>query len=117
MSGLVGAPAYNQEGRGGAVRPSRPIAKSATGSTTNKQPTHTFNQPCIQSSSHPSVHSPTHLFINSLIQTTTHPPSRPHIYSSSHPNNPPLIHPFTHPSVHPSVTAGLCQASESNPSP
>ena len=30
MSGLVGAPAYNQEGVGGAVCPSRLIAKSAT---------------------------------------------------------------------------------------
>src|SRR6218665_611338 len=27
---LWGAPAHNQEGRGGAVRPSRPVAKSAT---------------------------------------------------------------------------------------
>ena len=34
VSGLVEAPAYNQVERGGAVSPSRPIAKSATVSST-----------------------------------------------------------------------------------
>src|SRR6218665_1617646 len=92
---LVVAGAY---GRLGHARGPLPIGlrgftprQRPSRSTTNKQQTHTFNQPCIQSSiqpyTYPHINSPTH----PLIHPTTHPP----IHSSTHP----FIHLSTHTSI------------------
>src|SRR6218665_370591 len=62
-------------------------------STTNKQPTHTLNQPYIQSSIQPSVRSLTRTSIHPPIHSPTHP----FTHSSIHP------HPFIHPPIHPPI--------------
>jgi len=80
-------------------------------STTNKQPTHTLNQPCTHSSIHPTIRPCTHPHIHSPI-LSIHPPyiHSPYplthlIHSPTHPFIHPCIrsstHPFTHPSIHP----------------
>src|SRR6218665_639551 len=75
-------------------------------SATNKQPTHTFNQPCIHSSihsticpyTHPHIHSPTPS-IHPPIHSPT--PSIHPLYPFTHPSIQPIIHSFTHPPTHP----------------
>src|SRR6218665_1854598 len=75
-------------------------------STTNKQPTHTFIQPCIHPSNHPSVHPPIHSPIHPHIHPF-HPSIHPPFHSSTHPFIHPSVHPpirsSTHPFIHPSV--------------
>src|SRR6218665_2062560 len=81
-------------------------------STTNKQTTHTLNQPTmlpiIHPFNHPYVYSPTHSFTQPFI----HPPfhsstirlsTHPLIHPFSHPNNPLSIHPPIYPPVHTSI--------------
>jgi len=93
LSHARGPTAYRLTGFTPRQRPSR--------STTNKQTTHTFNQPTmhpiihpfhstIRPYTHPHIHSPTHSFTNPFI----HPPSvRPLIHPFAHTNNPSFIHP------------------------
>src|SRR6218665_1713679 len=90
-------------------------------STTNKQPTYTFNQPCIQPSihlsNHPSVHSPTHPLphpsIYPFIHPFIHPPIHPPTQSSTHSSIPihqfsSSIHSSSQPFIHPSVRPPVC---------
>src|SRR6218665_3221087 len=77
-------------------------------STTNKQPTYTFNQPCIQPSihlsNHPSVHSPTHPFPHPSIHPPTHPPTHSSIHPFFHPHPSILsIHSFILATLHPPI--------------
>src|SRR6218665_1046690 len=55
--------------------------------------THPFiHPPSVRPLTHSSIHSPPK-------QPFIHPPSRPHIHSSTHPNNSPSIHPHIHSST------------------
>src|SRR6218665_1553944 len=62
--------------------------------STLSQPTHTLNQPCIQSSihstirpyTHPHMHSPIHSFTHPSV----HPPTCPSTYIPIHTNQPPI---------------------------
>src|SRR6218665_802562 len=88
-------------------------------STTNKQPTYTFNQPCIQPSIYPTIRPSTHPHFHSPIHPFTHPSIHLSIHSPVHsppiyppdPSNP--IHPFSpsflsiHSSIHSSSQASI----------
>jgi len=84
-------PAFRLTGFTPRQRPSR--------STTNKQPTHTFTQPCIHTLIHTSIHPP-HPFTHPSTHTSIHPP----FHSVTHPFIHPSIHSF-HASLHPFILA------------